>query len=49
MLAFDNVEFLVQRMKNPFVCNLWSWSRVYHVCRCGPMSLSNFIDWAGSK
>ena len=28
LLAFDNAEFLVQRMKNSFVCNLWSWSRL---------------------
>ena len=25
LLAFDNTEFLVQMMKNSFVCNLWSW------------------------
>ena len=24
MLVFDNAEFLVQMMKNSFICNLWS-------------------------
>ena len=46
MLAFDNAEFSVQRMKNSFVYNLWSWSRVS--IDMGHFSLS-FIDWLGSK
>ncbi|RVW44551.1 Vacuolar protein sorting-associated protein 60.2 [Vitis vinifera] len=29
MLAFDNAELSVQRMKNSFVCNLWSWTRAF--------------------
>ena len=47
MLAFDNVELLVQRLKNSFVCNLWSWSRVF--VDVGPTSLISFINWQGSK
>ena len=29
MIVFDNVELSIQRMKNSFICNLWSWSRVF--------------------
>ena len=28
MLAFGNEELSLQRLKNSFVCNLWSWVRV---------------------
>ena len=28
MLAFDNKELSLQRLKNYFVCNFWSWVRV---------------------
>ena len=47
MLVFDNAEFSVQMMKNYYVCNLWSWSRVF--VDVGPISLFNFIDRLGSK
>ena len=29
MIVFDKVEFLNQMMKNLFICNPWSWSRVF--------------------
>ena len=47
MLAFDNAEFSVQRIKNSFIHNLWSWSRVS--VDVDPTSLFSFIDWLGSK
>ena len=47
ILAFDNTKLLVQKMKNCFVCNLWSWYRMS--IDVGPMSLLSFIDWLGSK
>ena len=47
MLAFDNAEFSVQRIKNSFIHNLWSWSRV--PVDVDPTSLFSFIDWLGSK
>ena len=47
MLAFDNIEFSIQMMKNSFVRNLWSWSRVF--VDMDPFSHVNFIDWLGSK
>ena len=46
-LAFDNADFLVQRMKNSFVCNLWSWSKVS--IDVGPFSLLSFFGWLGFK
>ena len=42
MLAFDNEELLIQRLKNSFVCNLWSWSRVS--VDMNLISLVSFID-----
>ena len=47
MLAFDNEELLLQRLKNSFVCNLWSWVRMSVVL--SPSSLVSFFDWLGSK
>ena len=47
MLAFDNIEFSIQMMKNSFVHDLWSWSRVF--VDMDPFSLVSFIDWLGSK
>ena len=46
-LAFDNEELLIQRLKNSFVCNPWSWSRVS--IDMSPISLINFIDWIDFK
>ena len=47
MIVFYNVELSIQRMKNFFVYNLWSWSGV--VIDEGPLSLFSFINWVGSK
>ena len=47
VLGFGNEELLLQRLKNYFVCNLWSWIRVSIVL--SPSSLVSFIDWLGSK
>ena len=44
---FDNEELSIQRLKNSFVCNLWSWSRVS--LDMSSISLVSFIDWLGSK
>ena len=46
LLAFDNEELSIQRLKNSFVCNLWSWSRVSE--DISPNSLVSFIDWLNS-
>ena len=46
-IAFENEEFLIQRMKYSFVCNLWSWSKL-----CideGLNSLINFFEWLGYR
>ena len=45
-IAFDNEVLLIQRMKNSFVCNLFSWAKSSIVV--GPLSLINFVDWLGS-
>ena len=47
MLAFDNAKLSVQRMKNSFVCNLWSWTRAF--VNMDSRSLISFIDWLGCK
>ena len=47
LLAFDNAELSVQMMKNSFICNWWSWSRVF--VDMNPFSLVSFIDWLNSK
>ena len=47
LLAFGNEEFLLQRLKYSFICNLWSWIRVSLVM--DPSSLVSFFDWLGSK
>ena len=46
MLAFDNEELSIQRLKNSFVCNVWSWSRLS--IDMNPISHVSFIDWLGS-
>ena len=45
--AFGNEEFSLQRLKYSFVCNLWSWVRVFIVLN--PSSLVSFFEWLGSK
>ena len=47
LLVFDNKDLSIQRLKNYFVCNLWSWSRVS--VDMSPISLVSFIDWLNSK
>ena len=42
LLAFGNEEFLLQKLKYSFVCNLWSWVRVSMVLN--PSSLVSFLD-----
>ena len=41
-VAFENEDLLIQRMKNSFVCNIWSWSKSCIVER--PLRLINFFD-----
>ena len=47
LLALGNEEFLLQRLKYSFVCNIWFWFRVSIVS--SPFSLVSFLDWLGSK
>ena len=47
MIAFDDEELSIQRMKNSFVCNLWSWTKLF--IDEGPLLLINFFDWFGSR
>ena len=46
-IAFENEEFLIQRMKNSFVCSYWSWTKLFIDER--PLSLINFFDWLGTR
>ena len=45
-IVFYNEDLSIQRMKNSFVCNLWSWGK--SCLDVGPISLINFVDWLGS-
>ena len=46
-IAFVNEDISIQRMKNSFVCNLWSCSKSCLDVR--PLPLINFFDWLGSR
>ena len=47
MIVFDNEVLSIQKMKNSFVCNLFSWTKL--CLDGGPRSLINFVDWLGSS
>ena len=42
-LAFKRGSLTIQKLKNSFVCNLWSWARVY--IREESSSLLGFLEW----
>ena len=42
MLAFENEELSLQRLKYSFVCNIWSWVRVSIILSLS--SLLSFLD-----
>ena len=46
-IAFDNEEFSIHRLKNSFVCYLWSWTK--SVVNEGPLPLLSFFDWLGAS
>ena len=46
-IVFYNEELSIHRVKNSFVCNFWSWTKLYIVD--GPLPLINFCDWLGSR
>ena len=46
-LAFENVELLIQRLKNSFVCNFWSLTKIF--IDDAPLTLISFFDWLSSK
>ena len=45
-IVFDNEVLSIQRLKNSFICNLFSWAKSSIVV--GPLTLFNFADWLGS-
>ena len=45
-IVFDNEVLVVQRLKNSFICNLFSWAK--SSIAVGPLTLFNFVDWLGS-
>ena len=47
MIAFVNEDLSIQRLKNSFVCDLWSWSK--SCLDVGLLPLINFFDWLGSS
>ena len=47
LLAFGNEVLSLQRLKHSFVCNIWSWVRVFIVL--SSCSLVSFFEWLGSK
>ena len=42
-LAFRGGYLAIQTLKNSFVCNLWSWARVYMEEESS--SLLGFLEW----
>ena len=46
MIVFANEVLSIQKMKNSFVYNLFSWAK--SCLEVGPISLVNFVDWLGS-
>ena len=46
-IVIDNEEFSIHRLKYSFVCNLWSWIKLY--IDADPLSLIDFFDWLGSR
>ena len=44
-IVFDNEELLIQRMKNSFVCNFWSWTKLF--INDDPLFLINFFWLVG--
>ena len=47
LLAFGNEVLSLQKLKHSFVCNLWSWVRVFIVL--SPRSFVSFFEWLGSS
>ena len=45
-LAFRGGFLDIQKFKNFFVCNLWSWARVYNGEET--YSLLGFLEWLGT-
>ena len=46
-LAFRGGELNIQKLKNSFVCSLWSWARLY--IGKERMSLIGFLEWLASN
>ncbi|KAL6339823.1 hypothetical protein AAG906_034911 [Vitis piasezkii] len=46
-IAFRGGYLSIQKLKNSFVCNLWSWARVYIGEESS--SLRGFLEWLASK
>ena len=40
--TFENEELSNQRLKNSFVCILWSWTKMF--VEDGPLTLVSFFD-----
>ena len=47
MIAFDNEELSIQRMKNSLTCSFWYWTKLF--IDEGSLPLINFFDWLGSR
>ena len=46
-IVFENQDHSIQKLKNYFVCSLWSWIKGF--IDEGPLPLVNFLDWIGSR
>ena len=47
MIVFYNVDISMNRMKNAFLCNLWSWTHRY-IVDDRPRFLVEFLTWLGT-
>ena len=47
MIAFENEELSIHRLKNSFVCNIWFWTN--SIVNEGPLPLISFFYLLGSS
>ena len=46
-MVFDNETFSMNRLKNSFICNFWSWANVSSGVR--DRSILEFLTWLGYR
>ena len=44
-ISFDDEKNSIHRLKHSFLCNIWTWSKLFLVF--SPPSVVDFVDWLG--